>query len=68
MKKQIQIIPFTDKKDEQLLHDLQRTPLERWMYMWQLIDFSLAFSPTHQLKFFDENDRFITLKRKNAAP
>ncbi len=62
----IQIIPLENKKDEQVLRDIQRTPLERWTYMWQLIDFCLAFSPTSQLKSFDENDHFITLKR-NAA-
>lgn len=66
-KKKIRIVSLKDKKDEQILQDIQRTPQERWLYMCHLIEVALALSPKRTLKFLDKNDRFITLKRKNAT-
>jgi hypothetical protein len=66
-KNKIRIVSLEDKKDDQILQDIQRTPQERWLYMWHLIEIAIAFSPTHTLKFFDDQDRFVTLKRKNAT-
>lgn len=61
--KKVQIIPFENKKDAQVELDRQMTPEQRWVRMWELIELSIAFSPTKQLKVFDEPDKFITLKR-----
>lgn len=66
-KKKIRIVSLEDKKDDQILQDIQRTPQERWIHMWHLIEIAIAFSPTRTLKFFDDHDRFVTLKRKNAT-
>lgn len=61
--KKIQIIPFENKKDAQVELDMKMTYAERWVRMWELIELSIAFSPTKQLKVFDQDDKFITLKR-----
>ena len=61
--KKIQIIPYENKKDAQIERDINMSYAERWVRMWELIEMSLAFSPTKQLKVFDADDKFITLKR-----
>ncbi len=61
--KKIQIIPFENKKDAQIEQDMKMTYAERWVRMWELIELSIAFSPTKKLKVFDADDKFITLKR-----
>lgn len=63
-KKEIQIIPFENKKDAQELQDIRRSPEERWLYMWELIRFCVLFSPTGKLKEFSTDDKFVTLERK----
>lgn len=60
------IVPLENKKDQQVSNDIKRTP-ERWLYMWELIELSIAFSPTKQLKLYQPDDGFITLKRKNVS-
>ena len=61
--KQIQIIPFENKKDAQIEKDINMTPVQRWLYMWKLIEFSISLSAARDLKVFDTPDKFITLKR-----
>jgi len=61
--KKAQYIPFDQKKDQQVLDDIRMTPEERFMKMIELIELSIALSPTGRLKVFTD-DRFIELKRK----
>lgn len=61
--KRAQFISLENKKDAQVELDMRLTPAERWAHMWELIELSIAFSPNKTLKVFDENDKFITLKR-----
>ncbi len=61
--KKAQSIPFSAKKDQQVLDDIHMTPEQRFMKMIELIELSLAFSPTQRLKVFTD-DRFIELRRK----
>lgn len=63
MMKKAQFIRFDEKKDQQLQDDIRMTPQERFKRMFQLIELSLAFSPTKKLKAFSD-DRFIEVKRK----
>ena len=61
--KKAQFIKLSEKKDQQVLDDIQMTPEERFVNMFKLIELSLLFSPDKQLKVFTD-DRFIELKRK----
>ena len=61
--KSVQIIPFKNKKDAQEEQDMNMTPAQRWVHMWNLIELSISFSPSRPLKIFDQPDKFITLKR-----
>ncbi len=61
--KKAQFIRFTEKKDQQILDDIQMTPQERFLKMFKLIELSIALSPEKRLKVFSD-DRFIELKRK----
>ena len=61
--KKAQFIKLSEKKDQQVLDDIQMTPEERFMKMFKLIELSLLFSPDKQLKVFSDT-RFIELKRK----
>jgi hypothetical protein len=57
------VVSFDDKKDSQLLEDDALGPAGRFKKMFELISFSLLFSPNKQLKQFSDS-RFIELKRK----
>ena len=38
---------------------------QRWRHMWKLIELAIAFSPTKQLKVFEEDDSSSRLKGQN---
>ena len=61
--KKAEFIPFERKKDHQVEADMKMTHEERFARMIQLIELSIALSPTGKLKIFTD-DRFIELKRR----
>ena len=62
--KKAQFIPFNEKKDQQVLDDMRMSPEERFMKMIELIELSIALSPTGRLKVYTD-DRFIELKNRS---
>jgi len=63
MKQKPLLIDLDDKKDAQILQDMAMTPLQRWEKMFQLIEFSVAFSKDKKL-LHDEKENCFTLKKK----
>ncbi|MFM7431299.1 MAG: hypothetical protein ACKO1F_15560 [Flammeovirgaceae bacterium] len=62
MKKAI-LVPFTEKKDAQVMEDIALGPRGRFFKMFDLISLSILFSADKNLKMFDRQD-VIVLKKK----
>jgi hypothetical protein len=64
--KKIELIDLKIKKEGQVLQDISLTPSERFVRMFDLIEFCIAFSRFPQIPI-DKNDfNVITLKKRSV--
>ena len=63
MKPKPQLVEFQDKKYAQALQDMAMTPLQRWHKMFEMIEFSVAFSKDKKI-LHDDTANCFTLKKK----
>jgi hypothetical protein len=60
----IQIIDKDKKKDAQVLQDISMTPSQRFIRMFDLIEFCIAFSRNQEPTVENNVTSVITLKKK----
>ena len=60
----IQLIDIDKKKDAQILQDIAMTPSERFVRMFDLIEFGLAFSQFRKIPEDREGWTTFTLKKR----
>jgi hypothetical protein len=62
----LQIVDINKKKDYQVLQDLRFSSSQRFVRMFDLIEFCIAFSGQAQLPIDDRGRNIITLKKKST--
>lgn len=60
----IQIIDINKKEDAKILRDISLTPSERFVRMFDLIEFSIAFSVSKKVPQSKKGCDVITLKKQ----
>ena len=60
----VQIIDREKKKEAQVLQDMSMTPTQRFIRMFDIIEFCIAFSRYPHEPMDDTNATVITLKKK----
>ena len=63
-KLKIQLIDINKKKEAQVLQDISFTPAERFVRMFDLIEFCIAFSVFPKVPLGKENFNVVVLKKK----
>jgi len=62
----LQIVDINKKKDYQVLQDLRFSSSQRFVRMFDLIEFCIAFSRHPQLPIDERGRNIITLKKKST--
>jgi hypothetical protein len=60
----IELIDIDKKKEAQELQDISFTPSERFVRMFDLIEFCIAFSPLPKIALTKDGYHVVTLKKK----
>lgn len=63
--KKIELIDLDKEKDAQVLQDISFTPSERFLRMFDLVEFCIAFSDTPKIPLNKRNCYVFTLKKKS---
>jgi len=60
----IELIDFSEKKEGQILQDISFTPAERFVRMFDLIEFCIVFSGSPKVPLNKAGYTVVTLKKK----
>lgn len=67
MGKKIKLIDIDKKKDAQVLEDISLTPSQRFVRMFELIEFCAQFSHGDNVPLGKDGRTVITLKKKKTV-